>query len=58
MKQLNKMKKTIGIIGAGNIGKTVAAHLVKNGYSVKIGNSKHPDSMNYPEAEPRGIDGK
>lgn len=43
--KLNKMKKTIGIIGAGNIGKTVAAHLVKNGYSVKISNSKHPDSL-------------
>lgn len=39
------MKKTLGIIGAGNIGKTVAAHLVKNGYSVKISNSKHPDSL-------------
>ncbi|MEP6684126.1 MAG: NAD(P)-binding domain-containing protein [Parafilimonas sp.] len=39
------MKKTVGIIGAGNIGKTVAAHLVKNGYSVKISNSKHPDSL-------------
>lgn len=39
------MKKTIGIIGAGNIGKTVAAHLVKNGYFVKISNSKHPDSL-------------
>ena len=39
------MKKTIGIIGAGNIGKTVAAHLVKNGYAVKISNSKHPDSL-------------
>ncbi|TCK83383.1 hypothetical protein C8N28_1984 [Albibacterium bauzanense] len=39
------MKKTIGIIGAGNIGKTVAAHLLKKGYSVKISNSKHPDSL-------------
>jgi predicted dinucleotide-binding enzyme len=39
------MKKTIGIIGAGNIGKTVAAHLVKNGYAVKISNSKHHDSL-------------
>lgn len=28
------MKKTIGIIGAGNIGKTVAARLAKNGYPV------------------------
>lgn len=39
------MKKTIGIIGAGNIGKTVAALLVKNGYPVKISNSKHPGSL-------------
>ena len=39
------MKKTIGIIGAGKIGKTVAAHLVKNGYAVKISNSKPPDSL-------------
>lgn len=39
------MKKTIGIIGAGNIGKTVAAHLLKNGYTVKISNSKQPDSL-------------
>ena len=40
------MKKTIGIIGAGNIGKTVAAHLLKNGYPVKISNSQQPDSLN------------
>ena len=39
------MKKTIGIIGAGNIGKTVAAHLVKSGYAVKISNSKSPDTL-------------
>ena len=39
------MKKTIGIIGAGNIGKAVAAHLVNNGYTVKISNSKQPDSL-------------
>jgi len=39
------MKKTIGMIGAGNIGKAVAAHLLKNGYTVKISNSKHPDSL-------------
>ena len=39
------MKKTIGIIGAGNIGKTIAAHLLKNGYPVKISNSKQPDSL-------------
>lgn len=39
------MKKTIGIIGAGNIGKAVAVHLVNNGYTVKISNSKQPDSL-------------
>ena len=39
------MKRTIGIIGAGNIGKTVAAHLIKNGYTVKISNSKSPDTL-------------
>ena len=39
------MKNSIGIIGAGNIGKTIAAHLLKNGYSVKISNSKQPDSL-------------
>ena len=39
------MKKTIGIIGAGNIGKTVAAHLLKAGYVVKISNSKSPDTL-------------
>ncbi len=39
------MKNTIGIIGAGNIGKTIAAHLLKNGYAVKISNSKQPESL-------------
>lgn len=39
------MKKTIGIIGAGNIGKTVAKHLLKNGYTVNISNSKNADSL-------------
>jgi len=39
------MKKTIGIIGAGNIGKTIAAHLLKNGYAVNVSNSKQPDSL-------------
>ncbi|WP_159471158.1 NADPH-dependent F420 reductase [Dyadobacter sp. 3J3] len=38
--------KTIGIIGAGNIGKTVATHLLKNGFSVLISNSKDPESLN------------
>ena len=39
------MKKTIGIIGAGNIGKAVAKHLLKSGYSVIISNSKSPESL-------------
>lgn len=39
------MEKTIGIIGAGNIGKTIATHLLKNGYTVKISNSRPPESL-------------
>jgi hypothetical protein len=39
------MKKTIGIIGAGNIGKAVAKHLLKSGYPVIISNSKSPESL-------------
>ena len=37
--------KTIGIIGAGNIGKTVAAHLVKHSIPVSISNSKGVDTL-------------
>lgn len=37
--------KAIGIIGAGNIGKAVAAHLVKNNISVRISNSKGPETL-------------
>lgn len=39
------MKKTIGIIGAGNIGKTVASHLLRNNFPVLISNSKGADSL-------------
>lgn len=39
------MEKTIGIIGAGNIGKTIATHLLKNGYAVKISNNKQPELL-------------
>lgn len=39
------MKKTFGIIGAGNIGQTVARHLVKAGYSVILSNSQGPASL-------------
>jgi len=39
------MKKSFGIVGAGNIGKTVARHLLKAGYPVILSNSKGPDSL-------------
>lgn len=38
--------KTIGIIGAGNIGKTIATHLLKSGFPVLISNNKSPESLN------------
>lgn len=40
------MKKSFGIIGAGNIGQTVARHLIKAGYPVILSNSKGPESLN------------
>jgi predicted dinucleotide-binding enzyme len=39
------MKKSIGIIGAGNIGKTVAGHFIKAGFPVLISNSQDPESL-------------
>ncbi|MGU3377538.1 NADPH-dependent F420 reductase [Chryseobacterium sp. M5A1_1a] len=39
------MKKTFGIIGAGNIGQTVAKHLVKAGYPVILSNNTGADSL-------------
>ena len=39
------MKKTIGIIGAGNIGKAVAGHFLKAGYQVTLSNSKDPSTL-------------
>ena len=39
------MKKSVGIIGAGNIGQTVARHLIKAGYPVILSNSRGPDSL-------------
>ena len=39
------MKKKIGIIGAGNIAGTVAAHLLKSGYPVILSNSKGPETL-------------
>ncbi|MBB5436775.1 hypothetical protein HDC92_000439 [Pedobacter sp. AK017] len=39
------MKKSIGIIGAGNIGKAVAGHFAKAGFPVLISNSQDPESL-------------
>jgi hypothetical protein len=39
------MKKTFGIIGAGNISQTIARHLSKAGYSVTISNSRDVESL-------------
>jgi predicted dinucleotide-binding enzyme len=39
------MKKTWGIIGAGNIAQTVAGHLLKAGHPVILSNSKGPASL-------------
>ncbi|MHA4738948.1 NADPH-dependent F420 reductase [Dyadobacter sp. MSC1_007] len=39
------MKKTFGIIGAGNIGQTVARHLLKAGHPVILANNSGPDSL-------------
>jgi predicted dinucleotide-binding enzyme len=41
----NYMKKKFGIIGAGNIGQTVARHLLKAGYDVILSNSQGPGSL-------------
>jgi predicted dinucleotide-binding enzyme len=39
------MKKTFGIIGAGNIGQTVARHLLKAGHPVILANGSGGDSL-------------
>lgn len=39
------MQKTLGIIGAGNIAKAVAKHVLKAGYDVILSNSKGPDTL-------------
>jgi predicted dinucleotide-binding enzyme len=41
----------IGIIGAGNIGGTLARHLAKLGHEVSIANSRGPDSLTALAAE-------
>jgi predicted dinucleotide-binding enzyme len=37
--------KTIGILGAGHIGKTVASHFLKAGYQILVSNSKGPHTL-------------
>ena len=39
------MKKTFGIIGAGNIGQSVAQHLLKAGHKVTLANSRGPETL-------------
>jgi 8-hydroxy-5-deazaflavin:NADPH oxidoreductase len=41
----NNMKNKFGIIGAGNIGQTVARHLLKAGYEVILSNSHGPETL-------------
>ena len=41
----------IGVIGAGNIGRTLARHLAKLGHQVSIANSRGPESLNALAAE-------
>jgi len=35
----------VGIIGSGNVGRTVATHLVGAGYEVAVSNARGPDSL-------------
>ncbi|WP_353723133.1 NADPH-dependent F420 reductase [Dyadobacter sp. 676] len=41
----DSMKKTFGIIGAGNIGQTVARHLLNAGHAVILANNSGGDSL-------------
>src|SRR6266566_4921501 len=45
------MYRRIGIIGAGNIGGTLARHLAKLGHRVSIANSRGPESLTALAAE-------
>src|SRR6266508_2209218 len=45
------MPMQIGIIGAGNIGGTLARHLARLGHQVSIANSRGPDSLTVLAAE-------
>lgn len=42
---------TIGIIGAGNIGRAIAQALARNGIAVTLSNSRGPDSLRTTVAE-------
>lgn len=45
------MQQTIGIIGAGHIGQTVARHLVKAGHKVILSNQRGADSLQNLQVE-------
>ena len=40
-----KVGMSIGVIGAGSIGGTLARHLAKLGHQVSIANSRGPESL-------------
>ncbi|HSW96952.1 MAG TPA: NAD(P)-binding domain-containing protein [Candidatus Saccharimonadales bacterium] len=42
---MNKIKPTIGIIGAGRLGAAVGKQALKAGYAVTIANSQNPESL-------------
>jgi len=42
---------TIGLIGAGNIGGTLARHFTRLGYQVAVSNSRGPDTLKELTAE-------
>jgi 8-hydroxy-5-deazaflavin:NADPH oxidoreductase len=47
--------KTIGVIGAGGLGGTLARHLARLGYAVSISNSRGPESLAALAAEIRAV---
>src|ERR1700722_6900394 len=42
---MHNKKPTIGIIGAGRLGTTLARQTLKAGYNVRIANSKGPETL-------------
>lgn len=50
------MKQTVGVIGIGMIGGTLAIRLAEAGYTVKIANSKDPKNIRAPFTGQKGIE--